>query len=219
MNDLLWLEKLEKFGYVRMNSFLLYEQACAIRKQILQANHYKMWDLLTTPKRPLAGVKDRFSFAGNRQNQKQATLALLRHQFSFSFFRTNNKHAHQHGAKEVEHFLLNQLKAQIIPELGLSGEIRDSFSAKFIKDQFISYHTDRNAGQYGFIYQLTKGWQPKYGGQLELYPRKNRFYKTILQPTFNSLTLLKLDHPMPHSVRMLNNPAHKHRLTISGWLE
>ncbi len=191
----------------------------SIRQQAIKANHYKTWDLLTTPKRPLSRIKDRFSSVGNQQTSIQAALALKRRKFSFSFFRTNNKHSLQHGAKDIESVLLSQLANKIAPDLGLSGEIRDSFMAKFIKGQFISYHTDGDAGQYAFVYQLSKGWQPKYGGQLELYLRKNRFYKKVLHPEFNSLTLLKLDHPVPHSVRKLNNPKHKYRLTISGWLE
>ena len=78
---------------------------------------------------------------------------------------------------------------------------------------------DGDAGKYAFIYQLSTGWQAKFGGQLELYPKKIKFYKCVIIPTFNSLTILKLSHPMPHSVRLLNNPAYKHRITISGWVE
>ena len=61
-------------------------------------------------------------------------------------------------------------------KLGLSGQLRDTFFALFVKEQFISYHTDGSAGKYAFIYQLSKGWQPKFGGQLELYPKKIKFF-------------------------------------------
>jgi len=101
----------------------------------------------------------------------------------------------------------------------IKGELQDTFFASFKKGQFISYHTDGGAGKYAFIYQLSTGWQKRFGGQLELYPKKIKFYKRVISPKFNTLTILKLSHPMPHSVRVLNNPVYKHRITISGWVE
>lgn len=215
-----WLQQLSTCGYVQIHNFLAETEALRFRKKILNASHFKTWSLLTSPSYPFGAIKD--NITSDRIDDKkhsQAVSAYRRRQFSFSFYRSSNKHKKVHKCTPINQLFTCYLQRKICPELGLSGAIRDVFFASFVKGQFIAYHTDGKAGQYGFIYQLSKGWQPKYGGQLELYPRKGRFYKTILQPTFNTLTLLKLDHPMPHSVRMLNNPKHKHRLTISGWLE
>ncbi|WP_286265792.1 2OG-Fe(II) oxygenase family protein [Thalassotalea atypica] len=215
-----WVEQLQEQGFAQFRQYLPSDTANHLRKQILTAAHFKTWRLLTTPYRPLTHIKDRISSSNvEKCRQQQAIKAERNKQFAFSFYRTSNKHAKRHGAGDIHLNLAKTLKEQVAMPLGLSGEIRDSFVAKFEREQFISYHTDGSAGQYAFIYQLSKGWQPKYGGQLVLYPTKSRFYRKVIQPEFNCLTLLKLNHPMPHSVRMLNNPKHKHRLTISGWLE
>jgi Rps23 Pro-64 3,4-dihydroxylase Tpa1-like proline 4-hydroxylase len=165
-------------------------------------------------------VKDNITTSSIDKNRhKQAMAAKDRGKFSFSFYRSNNVHAKIHGASEIHQSLSRQVVDKVCQPLRLSGELRDTFFASFIKGQFISYHSDGQAGKYAFIYQLSSGWQQRYGGQLELYPKKCKFYKKILEPSFNSLALLKLDHPMYHSVRQLNTPKHKHRITISGWLE
>jgi len=215
-----WQAQLQKHGFVQFKAYLPYQQASQFRAQILKSHHMKAWKLLTTPYRPLMAMKDRISTGVNNKTRcLQAERARKRGQFSFSFYRSTNKHASQHGRQFIHQEVAAQLAKDICPQLGLSGEIRDSFFARFERGQFISYHKDAGAGQYAFIYQLSKGWQYQYGGQLVLYSTRSRFYRKKLAPEFNTLTLLKLDHPMPHSVQMLNNPKHKHRLTISGWLE
>ena len=215
-----WVEQLDEQGFVQLRQYLPVNKANFLRRKIIKASHFKTWRLLTTPYRPLTHIKDRISSPTTiKQRQRQAIRAAKNRQFAFSFYRTSNKHAKRHGAGNIHLELAKTLKEQVALPLGLSGKLRDSFVAKFEQDQFITYHTDGKAGQYAFIYQLTKGWKPTYGGQLVLYPSNSRFYRKILQPEFNCLTILKLNHPMPHSVRKLNNPKHKHRLTISGWLE
>ena len=215
-----WVESLEKKGFSQIENFLPRQQAGQLRRKIITANHIKKWNLLATPYRPLMKVKDRISTPViDKQRHIQAIKAFKRGKFSFSFYRSSNKHAKQHGQAEL-HKTVGQKVLYLLKSKGLiKGELQDSFFADYRKGQFISYHTDGKAGKYAFIYQLSTGWQQKYGGQLELYPKKVKFYKHVLSPKFNSLTILKLAHPMPHSVRLLNNPAHKHRITISGWVE
>ncbi|SEK36409.1 2OG-Fe(II) oxygenase superfamily protein [Colwellia chukchiensis] len=215
-----WFEKLENNGFVQIAAFLPYQQARQLRTKIAQRGHFKQWNLLTTPYQPLSRIKDRIStkVIDNRRHV-QAAQALQRQQFSFSFYRSSNKHAKQHGQAALHQDLGSKVVALLKAQGLVTGQLQDSFFASFKKGQFISYHSDGNAGKYAFIYQLSSGWQYQFGGQLELYPKKLKFFKHVLAPTFNTLTLLKLSHPMPHSVRVLNNPAHKHRITISGWVE
>lgn len=215
-----WIEKLDKNGFVQISNFLPYEEAIQLRSKILKDTHFKKWNLLTTPYRPLAGIKDRISTnVIDKIRHAQARKALSQRQFSFSFYRSSNKHAKQHGQSALHQSVgmkvLDMLKAQSLIE----GRLQDSFFADFKAGQFISYHTDGSAGKYAFIYQLSQGWQKKFGGQLELYPKRIKFFKKQLEPKFNSLAILKLSHPMPHSVKILSNPAHKHRITVSGWVE
>ncbi len=215
-----WTEKLDKNGFVQIDDFLSEEEASALRRKVISNKHFKAWNLLTTPYQPLSNIKDRISSnIINKTRHKQATLAYSRRQFSFSFYRSSNKHAKQHGTARLHKAVAKKVLRLLKEEELITGQIQDSFFASFTKGQFISYHTDGSAGKYAFIYQLSKGWKKKFGGQLELYPKKIKFFKKQLEPKFNSLAILKLSHPMPHSVKILSNPAHKHRITISGWVE
>jgi Rps23 Pro-64 3,4-dihydroxylase Tpa1-like proline 4-hydroxylase len=214
------IETLDDNGYVQLDHFLPLQQAQQLRKKIIKTNHIKKWNLLTTPYRPLMNIKDNISTnIIDKQRHIQAFQAFKRGKFSFSFYRSSNKHAKQHGQAGLHQGVGQKVLTLFKQHSLIEGELQDSFFAAYKKGQFISYHTDGSAGKYAFIYQLTTGWQQKFGGQLELYPKKIKFYKKVLPPTFNTLTILKLSHPMPHSVRLLNNPAHKHRITISGWVE
>lgn len=215
-----WIEELRKNGYVQLNNFLPRDEALMYRNNILKATHFKIWSLLSTPYGPGCNIKDEISTSIiDKTRHRQAVSAYKRRQFSFSFYRSSNKHAKAHHSSAIHQSFSHKMLQQLKPLLGEQGKVRDSFFASFIKGQFINYHTDGSAGKYAFIYQLSSGWQHRFGGHLELYPRKVKFYKKSLVPKFNSLAILKLDHPMPHSVRILNNPSHKHRITISGWLE
>jgi len=215
-----WIETLEKHGFVQLIDFLPPKQARQYRNKIVKAKHHKAWGLLTTPYEPLTRIKDNINSKVIHSARKNSALrAYKRKTFSFSFYRSNNKHMAQHGCADIHKSFSEIVIDRVAKPLNLSGALRDTFFASFKKGQFLSYHTDGSAGKYAFIYQLSTSWQPRFGGQLELYPRIHRFYKVVLEPKFNSLAILKLNHPMPHSVRMLNTPKHKHRITISGWLE
>tara|TARA_R110000850_G_scaffold14452_1_gene46188 strand:- start:94 stop:747 length:654 start_codon:yes stop_codon:yes gene_type:complete len=215
-----WLEKLAKNGFVICNNFLPYNEALQLRNEIIKRHHIKKWNLLTAPSQPLSRIKNNISTKViDKSKHVQAIKALKRRRFSFSFYRSSNKHQQQHG-QSLCHQTIGNKVIELLKSCDLiAGELQDSFFALFNKGQFISYHTDGGAGKYAFIYQLSIGWQERFGGQLELYPRKIKFYKRVITPKFNTLTILKLSHPMPHSVRLLNNPVYKHRITISGWVE
>ena len=215
-----WVEKLNKSGFVQIENFLPNDEALKLRKKVIRDKHFKKWNLLTTPYGPLSNIKDRISTNTiDKSRHAQALRACKRRRFSFSFYRSSNKHAKQHGQSVLHQNIGNKVVSQLKTYGLIEGRLQDSFFAAFKKGQFISYHTDGSAGKYAFIYQLSQGWQKKFGGQLELYPRKIKFFKKLLEPKFNSLAILKLSHPMPHSVKVLQNPAHKHRITISGWVE
>jgi Rps23 Pro-64 3,4-dihydroxylase Tpa1-like proline 4-hydroxylase len=215
-----WIKRLEKQGFVQIDNFLPSHEARQLSQKIISNNHFKKWNLLTTPYRPLMAIKDNISTKViDKYRHAQADKAFKRRQFSFSFYRSSNKHAKQHQQAQL-HQGVGEKVSNLLSENSLAkGELQDSFFAAYKKGQFISYHTDGSAGKYAFIYQLSTGGQQKFGGQLELYPKRIKFFKRVLMPKFNRLTILKLSHPMPHSVRLLNNPTYKHRITISGWVE
>ena len=130
-----------------------------------------------------------------RLRQLQAEKAFKQRQFSFSFYRSSNKHAKQHGQATL-HKIVGQRVVELLSEASLiDGELQDSFFAEYKKGQFISYHTDGSAGKYAFIYQLSTGWQHKFGGQLELYPKRIKFFKKSLPPSFNTHDAVKVITP------------------------
>jgi len=219
MNDRDLHSELTKNGYLQIENFLGDEQALQLRKAIVKANHHRTWDIITTPYNPFVIGKDRInSNVIDKRRHKVAKKANNRGQFAFSFYRSNNKHKRFHRSDNIHRDFSQQLLAKLSTNLEIEGKIVDSFFASFIRDQFIGYHSDGNIGKYAFIYQLSKGWQRKFGGQLVLYPKQNKFNKITLEPKFNCLTLLNLSFPMFHSVNLLKNPDHKHRVTISGWV-
>lgn len=215
-----WLQSLNKHGYVQVNNFLHHSDAKTLLAKVRKVNKPNAWCLLTHPNRPLHRIKDKSLRSKNvKLSQRQAIQAKVRRQFSYAFWRSSNKYLEVNGMKAIVAQFTQHLTGLVEHAL-VEGEVsyRDCFVAKFVNNQFIEYHSDGSAGRYAFIYQLSKGWQPKYGGQLQLFPRKIKFYKKSLLPEFNSLALLKLDHPMHHSVKILKTPKHKQRYTISGWI-
>jgi Rps23 Pro-64 3,4-dihydroxylase Tpa1-like proline 4-hydroxylase len=215
-----WYEHLESNGFVQIDNFLPLDEANNLRKQIVVGSHFKTWNILTTPYRPLANIKDQISTdVIDRCRHQQALKARKRKQFSFSFYRSSNKHQQQHKQADIHQRFGQKVAKLLAKSTQAKGQLVDTFFAAFRRDQFIAYHTDGSAGKYAFIYQLSKGWQPKFGGQLVLYPNQIKFFKKTIEPKFNSLMILKLAYPMPHSVNQLTNPEHKHRITISGWVE
>jgi len=213
-------EQLKRKGYAQIKNFLKEEHANKLRRDILRVSDHRAWDIITTPYHPFVIQRDNVSSCViDKQRHKTAEFADRRGQFSFSFYRSNNKHERFHESSRIHGRFSEVLLQRLDRCLAFDGVLVDAFFASFIRDQFIGYHSDGNIGKYAFIYQLSKGWQRKYGGQLVLYPKQTKFHKITLEPAFNCLTLLNLSFPMFHSVSRLNNPAHKHRITISGWVK
>jgi Rps23 Pro-64 3,4-dihydroxylase Tpa1-like proline 4-hydroxylase len=214
-----WSDHLEKFGYVQINNFLPKEQATQLRRNIINVGTYKTWTLLTTPYGPCENIRDKIhTRVIDKIRHAQARQAYKRRQFAFSFYRSANKFKEKEFNQLRQRFT-DHVLTKIAPSLAVDGKLNDVFVASFRKGQFLNYHSDGSAGKYAFVYQLSCGWKELYGGHLELYPKQIKFYKKNFLPKFNAIILLKLSHPMFHSVRLLNNPKEKHRITISGWLE
>ncbi|MEO7971848.1 MAG: 2OG-Fe(II) oxygenase family protein [bacterium] len=92
------------------------------------------------------------------------------------------------------------------------------FSASLYKPGDYSFPHNDFAGvqgahrQVAFIWHLSKGWQPNWGGHL-FWCRTNRY----ISPSFNSLILFNVGPDSYHHVTQVSPHATSKRLAISGW--
>ncbi len=150
-----WTDTLEKNGFVIFEQFLPANEARQLRSEIIQRQHIKKWGLLSAPSQPFSRIKNNISTQViDNTKHAQAIKALKRNRFSFSFYRSSNKHQQQHRQSALHQNLGNKVVELFKGEGLIKGELQDTFFASFKKGQFISYHTDGGAGKYAFIYQL-----------------------------------------------------------------
>ena len=101
---------------------------------------------------------------------------------------------------------------------GRSCDAGTSMSASWYKAGDHSLpHNDRVAlrgavRQVGFVWHLTRGWRPEWGGALYWCPA-NRY----LSPAFNTLILFRVDRESYHLVTQVSPYAEAKRLAINGW--
>ena len=88
------------------------------------------------------------------------------------------------------------------------------FTSKYEKGDYVGVHEDDYQGNYAFIYQLTKNWNPIYGGILNFWDKEKEEIYLSVYPKFNSLTIFKLKD-IHHFVSM-NNSVHP-RYAYTGW--
>lgn len=95
-------------------------------------------------------------------------------------------------------------------------EINETFCSKYETGDFLSLHHDKKKGDYAFIYQLTKDWNPCHGATLQFWDSDTKKLNAIY-PEYNSLTIFKLKdiENTEHFVSM--NVCTKPRFAFSGW--
>lgn len=96
--------------------------------------------------------------------------------------------------------------------------VNEMFASKYEKGDFLTIHHDKNNGEYAFVYQLTKDWNPAFGGNLEFYDYETQqIYKSVM-PRFNSLNIFRIKNvKSDHLVSMVT--VNKQRFAFSGWLK
>jgi Rps23 Pro-64 3,4-dihydroxylase Tpa1-like proline 4-hydroxylase len=67
-----------------------------------------------------------------------------------------------------------------------------TFCSKYENDDYLSIHHDKGNGDYAFVFQLTKDWNPSYGGLLHFYDETTKEVYKSVNPIFNSLTIFKI---------------------------
>ncbi len=74
-------------------------------------------------------------------------------------------------------------------------------------------HTDAcGARSLAYVWYLTKGWLPEWGGHFVWCPTG-----AVVNPTFNSLVLFKVTETSLHFVAPVSRHARGRRLSVNGW--
>lgn len=96
-------------------------------------------------------------------------------------------------------------------------KFENTFTSKYENGDFLSMHSDLTNGDYAFVFQLTKDWNPVYGGLLNFYDSNTKeIYKTI-NPIFNSLVIFKIDDNITTNHFVSMNVSSHTRYAYSGW--
>jgi Rps23 Pro-64 3,4-dihydroxylase Tpa1-like proline 4-hydroxylase len=75
---------------------------------------------------------------------------------------------------------------------------------------------EKNKGDYAFVYQLTKDWNPSHGGILNFWNAETKELQSVY-PEYNSLVIFKIKdlENTDHFVSM--NTSDKSRYAYTGW--
>jgi hypothetical protein len=141
--------------------------------------------------------------------------------FGYMFKRTINNHCvgcYCVMCKLKEFFDSPEVKDELSKIVGEKVTRFDTtFCSKYENDDYLSIHHDKGNGDYAFVFQLTKDWNPSYGGLLHFYDKStNEVYKTI-NPIFNSLTIFKIKN-VPNTDHFVSMNVTSHaRYAFTGW--
>jgi Rps23 Pro-64 3,4-dihydroxylase Tpa1-like proline 4-hydroxylase len=93
------------------------------------------------------------------------------------------------------------------------------FGSWYCPGCFLSTHDDAGYGGLAFVYQLTKGWRPEFGGCLNLVSDDHAGVESLVVPGFNKLVLFDISGPRgrPHFVSEVASGVIPKRFSISGW--
>jgi Rps23 Pro-64 3,4-dihydroxylase Tpa1-like proline 4-hydroxylase len=142
-------------------------------------------------------------------------------EFSFMFKRTVNNHIQNCSCvvcKLKEYFNSSEVKEVISKIIGENvTKIINPFCSKYETGDYLSIHQDKLNGDYAFVFQLTRDWNPAYGGLLNFYDSETKeVYKTV-NPIFNSLTIFKIKN-VPNTDHFVSMNVSSHtRYAFTGW--
>jgi SM-20-related protein len=92
-------------------------------------------------------------------------------------------------------------------------------AARYLPGHFLTPHDDDDAHEgreLTWILNLTRDWQPEWGGLLHLMDAEGNAITDSFVPAFNTLILFK--PPRWHFVSQVANFARQPRYTLTGWM-
>ena len=144
--------------------------------------------------------------------------------FSYSFRRTNDDHVDNCGCPECV-FKSDLMSSEAVGFLDYLTEfkvtkINELFASWYTEGDFLSPHSDGPNGVLGFVYNLSKNWQPHYGGNLHFQNNINEnLIEKVNVPKFNTLTMFDLGTTQGHMhfVSEVPKGVPEKRLAFAGW--
>lgn len=172
--------------------------------------------------RSAKGVENVLLHPGSEERVKKAREAAYethgQNSFSYSFRRTMKNHYKTCDCPECilrgrfsEMPFMRVLQALTGMEVKTAGE---TFASCYTGGDYLSTHTDKGNGKLTFVLNLTKGWNPDYGGNLHMKHPINRQFA----PGFNKLVLFRVpDGGVAHFVAPVGQGVKAKRLSFTGW--
>nr|QBK86392.1 MAG: 2OG-Fe(II) oxygenase superfamily protein [Marseillevirus LCMAC102] len=94
----------------------------------------------------------------------------------------------------------------------------ESFCSKYTSRDFLSIHTDEPKGKIAFVLNMTKDWNPVFGGNLHILAPGNVDVEKVLVPKFNNISIFDIsDGGKPHFVSHVVEGVQQKRISYTGW--
>ncbi len=232
VNPNLDYEKIQKIiqeeKYVVIEDFLSEEYAEQLYTWLNETMAEDWWASSSLPNKDGTGEISSYRVTPENKlnilsDRHYATMKMLEGHFSYLFHRTFNDHYEECTCLSCDFFEkvnspeFNEILSKLTG-LEINGA-QTFFAAKYIQGDFLSPHHDEGLGKLGFTLQLTKDWQPHYGGLLHFVDDSATKIEKVVIPKFNKLTLFYLPDGKGkmHYVSHVHQGVPHNRLTFTGW--
>ncbi len=163
----------------------------------------------------------------NQDNINEANKTFGKGEFSYVFQRgMNNTPGEISQYESMLRLILNsdEFKKMLSEITGLEiMQLNTMFLSKYKSGHFLSPHSDKGNGKIAFVMNLTKGWQPQYGGNLHFLSEDRTKIVETWTPAFNNMVVFFVPPDkeeffgLPHFVGHVAPGLKISRYAITGW--
>jgi len=144
-------------------------------------------------------------------------------QYMYFFYPLTKSYQSSENPEFLLHQLLEYFNSEAVLEVireitGIPELIRaDALATKYTGNCFLHSHMDKreeNSRRVAYVVNMTKGWQPNWGGYLQFFKNDLNIERSFL-PAFNTLNIFTV--PKGHSVGVVPPFCPGERLSVAGW--
>lgn len=213
----------DEYGSVTIYNFLEQEHAEALETHLGKIPNYR-WHGAYFPDG--AGLAAKVTCVPENDDSAIMHLDLARKAmreggFSYHFYRTTDDHARCGCAEcNFREWIVSQSANSFFS--GITGRTYDTANGMFVSRYdpgcFLTPHTDPDHGDIGFVYNLTRDWNPQWGGLLHFMSSDGTIGKVCV-PVFNSMTIFNISSGgQSHYVSEVVAGLGRSRYAVTGWL-